>query len=234
MASKLKKLSPEELAQKLATPGPMGPIGPQGEKGEKGDRGDAAPSGADGSMGPVGVQGAPGARGQTGEAGVQGVSGETGPRGLSGTDGQTPTLLVEGNVIKVENPDGSIEDLIDVQKAVEPTRRSTAQIGGGAPRSADNNQMVRIVNISSDYSATRKDQLIVADASGGSITVTLPFVNEAINREISVKKTNGGGNKITILPQPGDTIDRDNSVQIIGQHDCITVCSNRPNDWWIV
>jgi hypothetical protein len=234
MATKLKKLSPEELAQKLATPGPIGPIGPQGERGEKGDRGDTGDSGATGTIGPMGIQGVSGIRGRTGESGVQGVSGQAGPRGLSGTDGQTPTLIAEGSVLKVQNADGTTEDLLDVNKATEPARRSTAQIGGGAPRAPDNNQMVRIVNITEDYTATRKDQVIIADAASGAITVTLPKVEDAINREIMVKRINKGGNKVTIAPTPPDTIDRDTGVDITGQHDCITLCSNRPTDWWIL
>lgn len=235
MASKLKKLSPEELAQKLATPGPMGPIGEKGEKGDRGDMGPMGPGGADGIRGDGGIQGVQGVQGSRGETGIPGISGQSGPQGLPGTDGQAPTLLVEKNVIKVENPDGSIEDLIDMQKIADPIRRSgAAQIGGGAGRVPDNNVMVKVITITSDHTVEARDQVILADASAGNIEVFLLPAARLKNRSFNIKRINSTGNFVCITPAPGEQIDEDTGgIRIILQYDCITIVSDG-TEWWIV
>ncbi len=231
--AKLKRLTPEELVLKTVV-APTGERGPKGDKGEKGDRGNDGSIGPAGLSGLAGSQGLQGTRGTEGREGIPGVSGQSGSTGPEGPQGPVPEFQVEGTQLKVKNSDGEFEELADLKLSEPPIRGPGGAGGGSIIRPADNNVMVKVTNITSDFVASIKDQVIIADATSGAITVTLPKVERALNREIMVKRINKGGNKVTILPVAPDTIDRETSVDITGQHDCITLCSNQPNDWWIL
>lgn len=61
-----------------------------------------------------------------------------------------------------------------------------------------NAAQVRIKSVSSNYSATKYDDVILVDASGGARTVTLPAASAAIGSAITVKKTDSSTNAVVV------------------------------------
>ena len=77
--------------------GPQGPVGPQGEQGVQGERGTEGSSGSAGAHGP------------------QGLPGMTGVMGPVGPEGPRVNHRWEGTTLKIENPDGSFDDGVDLR-----------------------------------------------------------------------------------------------------------------------
>lgn len=77
--------------------------------------------------------------------------------------------------------------------------------------------------------ATATDDLILADATGGAFTVTLPTpTTAAVNdMRVTIKRTNGGGNAVTV----GATVDGAANPTLGSQYATMTVwCSG--GAWW--
>jgi len=55
-----------------------------------------------------------------------------------------------------------------------------------------------VVTKTADYTATDADRLILVDASGGAITITLPATTDIGGREHIIKKTDTSSNQVTI------------------------------------
>lgn len=86
-----------------------------------------------------------------------------------------------------------------------------------------------IKEISSDYSA-QPSEIILADASGGPITISLPDSPEE-SEMIRIKKTDSTSNTITIDGN-GLTIDGDSTKNISVQYESLTFISNG-SDWFV-
>jgi hypothetical protein len=88
-------------------------------------------------------------------------------------------------------------------------------------------------NITAD--ATAGDGgLILADATGGAITVTLPAVADAgEGAAYLVKKTDASGNAVTIDGSGAETIDGGATVALAAQNDFAEVFCDG-TEWWVV
>ncbi len=88
---------------------------------------------------------------------------------------------------------------------------------------------MNVTQITTDYTASSGD-IILADASAGAITVTLP--DPAVNAVVKVKKIDSSANAVTI-DAAGATIDGEASIQITKQHESYTLVSDG-SAWYIV
>lgn len=70
------------------------------------------------------------------------------------------------------------------------------------------------------YAAQDSDYLILADASGGAFSVTLP---KAPGKQFVVKKIDASANAVTITPASGETIDGAASLVITTQWQSYTI-----------
>lgn len=61
----------------------------------------------------------------------------------------------------------------------------------------------QIKAVTAAYTVEEKIYCVLANATGGAFTVTLPSPVDRIGREIVIKRMNGGGNAVTI----GGTVD---------------------------
>jgi len=86
-----------------------------------------------------------------------------------------------------------------------------------------------VVPVTSNYIASNGD-IVLADASGGAITVTLP--SPQANAIVNVKKIDSSTNPITIDGN-GANIDGEASIQITTQYESYTLVSDGSN-WWII
>ena len=74
----------------------------------------------------------------------------------------------------------------------------------------------------------------LVSSSGGALTTRLPPANaaEAVGRTITIKKTDGSGNAVTVTEQGGNGPDQ-SSQSLSSQYDAVTVVSNGAN-WFVV
>lgn len=88
-------------------------------------------------------------------------------------------------------------------------------------------------SVTSTYTIGPKERVILANATGGAFTVTLPNATLRRNQTpITVKRLNGGGNAVTV-GSAGGTIDGAATQSLGTQYATIQVVSDGQN-WHIV
>jgi hypothetical protein len=85
----------------------------------------------------------------------------------------------------------------------------------------------------SAYTLITTDSVIVADATAGAFTVTLPSAAGIAGRQYTIKRTNGGGNNVTVGSMGGQTIDGASTKILGAQFSYLTVLSDG-SAWQIV
>jgi hypothetical protein len=96
------------------------------------------------------------------------------------------------------------------------------------PRNSGGGTSLTTTSTSSDYIAST-GEYVLADASGGPLTVTLP-APEA-DATVAVKKTDASENDVTVST-PSGNIDAQASEQLIQQGESLTLLSDG-TDWYI-
>ena len=87
-----------------------------------------------------------------------------------------------------------------------------------------------VVTKTSNYTASNGD-CVLADASSGAITVTLP--SPSSNAIVNVKKIDSSTNAVTVEPNGSETIDGSSSKTIDTQYESYTFISDGTN-WYII
>jgi len=98
--------------------------------------------------------------------------------------------------------------------------------GGGDITASRTLTAQSVQSISSNTTASAQNVLL-ADASGSALTVTLPSPSTDVN--VTVKKTDSSGNAVTIATPGGQTIDGQSSISITAQYASRTVVSDGNN-----
>jgi len=92
------------------------------------------------------------------------------------------------------------------------------------------NRLRSLQQVNSDYTTSgSRDEVILADASGGSLTITL---TNAANIEVTVKKIDSSSNPVEIVPEAG-MIDGEASVSLSSQYEAVRLICDGSN-WWKV
>jgi hypothetical protein len=84
--------------------------------------------------------------------------------------------------------------------------------------------------VTGDTTAAPQD-VILADASSQSITVTLPTPTEGYS--VTVKRTDSSSNAVSIAPSGSETVEGSSSEALEYQFEAITVVSDG-TDWFII
>lgn len=84
-------------------------------------------------------------------------------------------------------------------------------------------------SITSSYVATDIDAVILANATSGGITVTLPEASTVTGKHLRVKKTDSSGNTITIDGHSSETIDGSLTRSLSSQYETIYIVSDGSN-----
>lgn len=90
-----------------------------------------------------------------------------------------------------------------------------------------------VKTVTTTYTASALDELVLADASGGAFTVTLPRAEDGTKR-LTIKRISSGVNAVTIEPQGSDTIEGAASVTLATQWGSRTLQSNGSDAWVIL
>src|SRR4051812_3797198 len=90
-------------------------------------------------------------------------------------------------------------------------------------------------SVAASYVATFDDNTILADASGGALTVTLPSAAGCEGKPLTIRRTNQGTNVVTVSAAGGQTIGTagSTSFRLLGRNALLTVQSDGSN-WQIV
>jgi len=89
-----------------------------------------------------------------------------------------------------------------------------------------------ITTKTANYSISSTDSVVLCDATGGSLTLTLPSAGIS-GRQYSIKRTSGGANTVTLAAKSGETIDGAATRSLAAQYQSATVVSDGTN-WWVV
>ena len=161
----------------------------------------------------------------------------------------TNGLQIDGNVaFGGQAPSyGSGDDVLFVSNAATaPTADPTAGNifycveGSLKARGSDGGHVVlapkgitSVVNADSPYTVLRSDMYVLADATAGAITVTLPAATGNEARVIHVKKIDVSANAVTVARAGSDTIEGATTYALPAQFNSITVYSNGSAAWFI-
>lgn len=85
----------------------------------------------------------------------------------------------------------------------------------------------------SNYTITSSDTVIMADATGGNVTITLPVASGVSGYRFFVKRTDGSANSVSVARSGADTIDGATSQSLSIQYTSLTVVSDGSN-WYII
>ena len=96
--------------------------------------------------------------------------------------------------------------------------------------------VVTIINTDSPYTPTSSDSVILVNAGGGAVTVTLPAASTCKGRMYTIKKTDSTANVVTISRSGSDYIDASTitSIGLSDQSKYFTVISNGVDAWFII
>ena len=115
---------------------------------------------------------------------------------------------------------------IELAKLALENRIATYLQGGGATRGAYRSVTTTGNVVSGDY-------LIVADAAGGAITMTLPPAALVPGRIYTFKRINSGANAVIVDPSGAETIDGAATYTLSAQWNSVTIMSNG-TAWFII
>ena len=115
---------------------------------------------------------------------------------------------------------------VELAKLALENRIATYLQGGGATRGAYRSVTTSGNVVSGDY-------LIIADATGGAITMTLPPAALVPGRIYVFKRINSGANAVVIDPNASETIDGAATYTLSAQWNSVTIMSNG-TAWFII
>lgn len=84
-------------------------------------------------------------------------------------------------------------------------------------------------SVSSSYVITSTDAVVLADATGGAVTVTLPTAASITGKVYTVKRINSGSNNVTLATTGGQTIDGATTQVMTIQYTSLDVISDGSN-----
>jgi len=109
-----------------------------------------------------------------------------------------------------------------------PTNGTDAATKGYVDTSVGHNAVVK----ASSYVMTSNDDIILANAAGGVLTITLPTAVGS-TKVYAVKKIDSSANTVTVATTGGQTIDGGATAVMKVQYACVTVASDGAN-WFVV
>lgn len=126
----------------------------------------------------------------------------------------------------------TFQDSVAAAKAVlvggAGNANSTMQVNGSVS--------MAIISKNGDYTATVNDNTILANTTGGAITITLPTATTIAGRIYTIKKVGNGGinNKLTISTSGGALIDGDNVGYTIYNDWTFVTLQTDGTDWFVI
>jgi len=86
--------------------------------------------------------------------------------------------------------------------------------------------------LTGDTTLAATDHVVLVDASGGDVTLTLPLAASRLS-EFCIKKIDSSGNTVTIDGNGGETIDGSTTFVLTEQYDALRIFSDA-TEWWVL
>lgn len=109
----------------------------------------------------------------------------------------------------------------------------TLRVTGGVPAWGDTGAGFATTTKTSSYTIGASDTVILANATSGNVTITLPTAASLGGYRFYVKRIDNSANSCTIARSGSDTIDGQTSIAINVQYTSLTVVSNG-SAWYII
>jgi len=93
----------------------------------------------------------------------------------------------------------------------------------------ENNERWTVLETGSSYTVAVGVTVVLADATSGNITITLPAAADNEDRMIAVKKTDASANTVTVDGNASETIDGSATQVLTSQYDVIMMVSDGTN-----
>jgi hypothetical protein len=91
-----------------------------------------------------------------------------------------------------------------------------------------------VTSVSADHVVTALDYVILVDASGGDVTVSLPAASAQIGRWLEVKKIDDSVNKVIIDAAGADLIDGDATLELLFEDEAVPIVSDGVSEWSVL
>ena len=172
-------------------------------------------------------------KGKDGRDGEKGAPGVPGLQGRPGKDAPLPLPIWEGTRLHW-NIGGEVHkgpDLQGPQGERGPGGESRSGGGGGTPQTS---KLYEVITATTDTGLGSNNNIVVlADATSGGITITLPKANKAKEFVYHVKKIDSSTNDVTIQPQNSELIDSEDCFIIERQNTNFMIVSNG-TAWYVL
>lgn len=89
-----------------------------------------------------------------------------------------------------------------------------------------------VIQITTDTILNSSHENILCDATGGSITITLPEPSSIAGKQYTIKKIDNTGNNV-IIDGGLTTIDNDNNKILPDQYNSVRIITDG-NEWWVL
>lgn len=93
--------------------------------------------------------------------------------------------------------------------------------------------LLAVTTKTADYTAVSTDSVILVDATGGAVTITLPTAVGISGKAFYIKRLNAGANTVTVDANAAETVDDGLTAVLTVQYEAITIVSDNV-EWWIV
>lgn len=107
------------------------------------------------------------------------------------------------------------------------------RVSGGVPAWGSVDEQFATSTKTSNYTIGASDTVIFADATSGSVTITLPVASGLAGYKFFVKRVDNSSNTCTVARSGSDTIDGQTSLTIDQQYTSIMVVSDG-SSWYIL
>ena len=107
------------------------------------------------------------------------------------------------------------------------------KVASGTPTWSDANVAATTTKSSNYTIVSGTDVVILANASTGNVTITLPTASSSAGYKFDIKRIDNTGNTCTIARSGTDTIDGGTSITLDVQYISVTVVSDGSN-WYII
>jgi hypothetical protein len=168
------------------------------------------------------------------------------PTGLGNANaiGSGPQLPYSDHVhkrdvrVKLQGSDVATRNALDF--------RNSASVGVTAVDDALNDEVDVVLNATpwlgvteldsgdSPYTVLATDFVLLVDASGGDVTVSLPAASAGSGRWLEVKKIDASANKVIVDAAGADLIDGDATLELVFEDEAVPIVSDGGTDWSVL
>ncbi len=135
----------------------------------------------------------------------------------------TNPVMLDANGVAIIYADGNYKFV--VKTAADVTVYTWDNIYFGIP--ADSNKVVQ--SKTADYTAASTDDVILVNATSGSVTISLPASGSNEGKEYLIIKTDASANTVTVDPNGAETINGDSTIVLGGQYQALEIVSDGSN-----